>query len=108
MWRWHAIEEIEHKGVAYDTWRHATRTMPRGLRWSLRALAMMRAAVRFHWVIFRNTADLLAQDGRNDLATWRRRLHYLSGYPGAKIRRASCRESGWQYGALLVVAVSMK
>jgi predicted metal-dependent hydrolase len=25
MWRWHAIEEIEHKGVAYDTWLHATR-----------------------------------------------------------------------------------
>ena len=25
LWRWHAIEEIEHKGVAYDTWLHATR-----------------------------------------------------------------------------------
>ena len=25
MWRWHAAEEIEHKGVAYDTWLHATR-----------------------------------------------------------------------------------
>src|SRR3546814_14411273 len=43
---------------------------------------MMSAAVRFHWVIFRNTADLLAQDGRNDLATWRRLLNYLYGYPG--------------------------
>ena len=29
MWRWHAIEEIEHKGVAYDTWLHATRAWPR-------------------------------------------------------------------------------
>ena len=25
IWRWHAIEEIEHKGVAYDTFLHATR-----------------------------------------------------------------------------------
>ncbi len=25
LWRWHACEEIEHKGVAYDTWLHATR-----------------------------------------------------------------------------------
>jgi predicted metal-dependent hydrolase len=32
MWRWHAIEEIEHQGVAYDTWRHATRDWPRGKR----------------------------------------------------------------------------
>src|SRR5690606_7714502 len=25
LWRWHAVEEIEHKAVAYDTWLHATR-----------------------------------------------------------------------------------
>ena len=83
MWRWHAVEEIEHKAVAYDTWLHATRNMPRALRWSLRSLAMVSAAMRFHWVVFRNTANLLAQDGKNDLATWRRLFVYLYDYPGA-------------------------
>jgi predicted metal-dependent hydrolase len=83
MWRWHAVEEIEHKGVAYDTWLHATRNKLRILCWSIRSLAMLSAAVRFHWVIYRNTANLLAQDGKNDLATWRRLRSYLYDYPGA-------------------------
>ena len=32
LWRWHACEEIEHKGVAYDTWLYATRDWPRSKR----------------------------------------------------------------------------
>src|SRR3546814_1977657 len=71
MWRWHAIEEIEHKAVAYDTWVHATRALPRWRRWAMRSLAMAAASLRFHGVVFRNTADLLAQDGRNDWRSWR-------------------------------------
>ena len=82
MWRWHAVEEIEHKAVAYDTWLHATRGMPRWMSWSLRVLAMLSAAVRFHWVVFRNIRDLLRQDGCNNRATWRRLLAWLYDYPG--------------------------
>ena len=37
LWRWHAIEEIEHKGVAYDTYLHATRDWSRWKRWRLKA-----------------------------------------------------------------------
>lgn len=88
IWRWHAIEEIEHKAVAYDTWLHATRTMPGWKRWTLRSLAMVGAAVRFHYVIFRNTAGLLAQDGRNTPRTWVKLLHYLYGDPGMMRRLA--------------------
>src|SRR3546814_3917381 len=58
MWRWHAIEEIEHKAVAYDTWVHATRALPRWQRWAMRSFAMAAASLRFHIVVFRNTADL--------------------------------------------------
>src|SRR3546814_12160873 len=43
---------------------------------------MLAAGVRFHYVVFRNTADLLRQDGKNNLRTWGGLLAYLYGTPG--------------------------
>lgn len=82
LWQWHAIEEIEHKAVAFDTYLHAARRMTRFRRWLKRSSVMCVTTMRFHYVIFRNTADLLRQDGCNDFATWRRLLGYLYGRPG--------------------------
>lgn len=82
MWRWHAIEEIEHKAVAYDTYLHATRDMLPLRRWLKRCAVMCVTTLRFHYVIFRNTADLLRQDGCNNWATWRPLLGFLYGRPG--------------------------
>ena len=82
LWQWHAMEEIEHKAVAFDTYLHATRDMTGFRRWLKRSLVMCVTTMRFHYVIFRNTADLLRQDGRNDFATWRKLLSYLYGRPG--------------------------
>jgi predicted metal-dependent hydrolase len=83
MWRWHAIEEIEHKAVAYDTFLHATRGWPRFRRWKLRATVMLLITQRFIRHRSRDALDLLAQDG---IAGWRvktRIVWYLFGKPGA-------------------------
>ncbi|SNS59834.1 metal-dependent hydrolase [Sphingopyxis indica] len=82
LWRWHAIEEIEHKAVAFDTYLHAARYMTPLRRWLKRSTVMGVTALRFHYVIFRNTADLLRQDGRNDWRTWYGLLSYLYGREG--------------------------
>lgn len=82
LWQWHAMEEIEHKAVAFDTYLHATRDMTAFRRWLKRSLVMCVTTMRFHYVILRNTADLLRQDGRNDFTTWRKLLAYLYGRPG--------------------------
>jgi predicted metal-dependent hydrolase len=82
MWRWHAMEEIEHKGVAFDTYRHATRDWSKWRRWKLQSLMMLIITVRFFTNRWNDTLDLLSQDG---LSGWRikaRLLWYLVGTPG--------------------------
>ena len=63
LWQWHAIEEIEHKGVAYDTWMHATRGWSRWRRWSVKARVMLFVTKNFMVDRTRGAMDLLAQDG---------------------------------------------
>ncbi|MDK2761499.1 MAG: metal-dependent hydrolase [Sphingopyxis sp.] len=82
LWQWHAMEEIEHKAVAFDTYLHATRDMMPLRRWLKRSVVMAVTTLRFHYVIFRNTADLLRQDGCNNWATWRALLGFLYKEPG--------------------------
>ena len=68
MWRWHAIEEIEHKGVAYDTWLHATRDWSRGKRWRIKALMMIVVTFKFWPRRIVGAKELLRQDG---MTGWR-------------------------------------
>ena len=70
LWRWHAIEEIEHKGVAYDTWLHATRDWPRRKRWAVKAKVMLLVTNNFLVDRTLGTLELLRQDGITGPRAW--------------------------------------
>ena len=82
LWRWHACEEIEHKGVAYDTWLHATRHWPRSKRWKVKAKVML--FITRNFVVDRTAGalELMRQDGVVGLGAWARLLWYLWVRPG--------------------------
>ena len=82
LWRWHACEEIEHKGVAYDTWLHATRHWPRSKRWKVKAKVML--FVTRNFVVDRTAGalELMRQDGVTGLRAWSKLLWYLWIHPG--------------------------
>jgi predicted metal-dependent hydrolase len=82
MWRWHAIEEIEHKGVAFDTWLHATKDWPRGKRWRVRGVMMLIVSWHFWRHRFADTLDLLEQDGLPRKVMRWKLLRYLMWRPG--------------------------
>jgi predicted metal-dependent hydrolase len=82
LWRWHAVEEIEHKGVAYDTWLHATRDWPRLKRWKVKAKVMLYITRNFLVDRTKGALELMRQDGVTGLDAWRRLLWYLWVRPG--------------------------
>ena len=82
LWRWHACEEIEHKGVAYDTWLHATREWSRWQRWKVKAKVMLVMTEHFLVDRTRGALDLMAQDGVSGPRAWLMLLSYLWLRPG--------------------------
>jgi predicted metal-dependent hydrolase len=82
MWRWHAIEEIEHKGVAYDTWRHATRDWTRGKRWKVKAKVMLLVTRNFLVDRSAGVRELLRQDGITGARAWRAMIWFAFVRPG--------------------------
>ncbi|MDQ8757246.1 metal-dependent hydrolase [Sphingosinicella sp. LHD-64] len=82
MWRWHAIEEIEHKGVAYDTWLHATAHWPRKTRWKVKAKVMLFVSRNFIVDRTRGALELLRQDGITGPKAWARMFWFAWVRPG--------------------------
>jgi predicted metal-dependent hydrolase len=82
LWRWHACEEIEHKGVAYDTWLHATRDWTRWKRWKVKAKVMLYVTRNFLVDRTGGALELMRQDGVTGIKAWARLLWYLWVKPG--------------------------
>lgn len=88
LWRWHALEETEHKAVAYDVW---CAVMPRSLgSYLLRSSTLLLASALFWplvaifmWRLTRADAKARAERGG-----WRRTFRFLFLSPGP-LRRAS-------------------
>ncbi|QUD89788.1 metal-dependent hydrolase [Phenylobacterium montanum] len=82
MWRWHAIEELEHKAVAFDTFVVVAAKLPPWRRWLLRASTMGIATSLLFSTVGRNIADIFTAGGINRPGTWARLAAYLLVKPG--------------------------
>ncbi len=70
LWRWHALEETEHKGVAYDVWE-ATQGKG-GLAYAHRAFGLILATALFWGMTLPAFLGFVAREGKlTDLKGWR-------------------------------------
>lgn len=77
LWAWHAVEEIEHKAVAFDTLGVATANMSRPRRYLMRCFAMLLATVILFSTIGANMRDLYRADELKGWRIWGPTLRYL-------------------------------
>jgi uncharacterized protein len=72
LWLWHALEETEHKSVAFDVWLHAVGTGP--IAYLRRCLALVNATNIFALLIVPTFLRALARDGA--LTDWKGWQHF--------------------------------
>ncbi len=86
LWRWHAVEEIEHKGLVYDIWLWETRGWSAWKRYSTRALVAAKTTRKYYRNRVRDALGLLGQDGITGWRAKARLLAYLWLTPGMMSR----------------------
>ncbi|SIO46945.1 metal-dependent hydrolase [Paraburkholderia phenazinium] len=85
IWGWHAVEETEHKGVAFDVFAHVIRHPVK--RYALRCAAMLWVTAIFTLLAWGFTFSLVKHDRRlTDWRGWGRLLRYHFVSPGALVR----------------------
>lgn len=82
VWRWHAAEEIEHKGITYDVWLHATRDWSRWKRYKVKTLMALLITRKYFGNRIRDAIGLLEQDGFSRGKAQRKLYAFLWWKPG--------------------------
>lgn len=82
LWRWHAMEETEHKAVSFDVFQEVSKTWKPSQRYGLRAISMLVVTRRFIRNITLYATRLLTADGMGKWEARARVLWYLFGTPG--------------------------
>jgi predicted metal-dependent hydrolase len=94
LWRWHAMEETEHKAVAFDVFNAVTQEWTARRRYRFRARVMALVSVHFTLDVIRFAGALLEADGTD---RWRARwqvTRFLFGEPGI-FRKIGARYRDW-------------
>jgi uncharacterized protein len=82
LWQWHAIEEIEHKAVAFDVFNHMTADWSPLQRYLCRTGAMVDAMARLAYAMWYGSGDILKSQGLKKPGWRRALLAFLFAKPG--------------------------
>lgn len=83
LWTWHSLEEMEHKGVAFDVYQAVTADWPGWKRYLVRCVVMLKATRLILGVQHANMLTVLEERGYPTRGRARlRRLWLLFGRPG--------------------------
>lgn len=82
LWQWHAIEETEHKAVAFDVFLEATKHWSPAKRYLLRTWSMAYITWQFSQNIANHATRLLMADNYSEPQARRAARRFLWGTPG--------------------------
>lgn len=96
IWRWHATEEIELKGITYDVWLHATKDWSRFKRYRVKTLIAVLITKKYFGNRVRDAIGLLEQDGFTRGQAKRKLYAFLWWKPGMM------RRMFWEWSKILM------